>query len=590
MAFKRLIPSLATRVLWITLAFLILPLSLYSFFMYQEDSEDHKETAFLTMQILLQSRIEDVEVKIKNALDVLYTLGSNPNLLDNSDVLKDVSSNLEADDDIMLLELKNNQYICTYSKNPTLIGKDFSSLKVVRGAKQYGQTAGLERIDENTNQFVVASNFNTFILLFTSDTTSLIESLEIVDVQYPLELSILSKNYFIVASTDSSLIGTKVDQKYSKPKGSIAKIFTLNAQDGIHFALMKKITTTSMSLMIDTPKKALDLALWETYAFKLLLFLILIFVFGGLLVFFLTKRMARPFYQLSDVMTRVADGDLDQRFCPDKMGFEINQLGLNLNTMLDRLIHHMKTAQKEKIKREEVEVELKVASEIQKTLLPHSLPQLKSLELSAKYIPAKEVCGDFYDLFQIKNKLLIVVADGSGKGVSACLISHTLRSLLRSQAYEHSNLDEILKNANQLFYEDIHETSMFVTAWVGLLDLKTFKFEYASCGHPLVFLKTQNKLSTLETKGIALGVDPSIHIEIKKHQLEKDDLLFLFTDGLIEQQNPKGQLFGMQRAKKLLDKQLSSQELIKHSLKTFNHFKSSASQDDDITLLAIRHI
>jgi HAMP domain-containing protein len=597
MSFKRFIPSLAGRILAITLAFLIIPLSIFSIYLFKKEQKDDREKVLLTMQVLLQSRIKDINAKIFKEQELLHTLNQKMINQDAVKVIMDANATLDGqnEEQIVLLERSNTgAFICTYSPDHNLIGKDLSYLKVVQEAYNEGRQADLISLLNKKPRFVVASSFidldatkPSIVLLFVSNPNLFIEDLKFVDIAYPLQLSLVGGNYEITASTFNDLLGTIVPRQYYSPNLPISKVFTFDLNGKQQLALIKSIGSTHMKMMVNVQESILDFYLWKIYGIHLLILFLSIFLIGGLIVFLLSRRATRPLIQLTNVMSAVADGNLQARFKKDPFGFEISKLGLHFNDMLDHLIQSIQKAQKEQLKREEIESELKIASAIQKTLLPITLPKIKKIEIDAHYTSAKEVCGDFYDLHVHKDRLFMVIADGSGKGVSACLVSYTLKSYLRSLGNQNLKLDTLLQRANQLFCEDVKENNMFVTAWLGILNTKTLKLEYASCGHPMAQLKRKGIIEELSTQGIALGVDPNISIEVKSLQLKKQDLLFFYTDGLIEQQNKHGQLFGKGRVALLLEQENGPKEMVHTTLNKWKHFKEGQPQDDDLTLLSL---
>lgn len=319
--------------------------------------------------------------------------------------------------------------------------------------------------------------------------------------------------------------------------------------------------------------------------------LFLIFILGGALTLLITRRMAKPLADLSETMDTVAGGDLEARYTKDPMGFEINVLGSHFNHMVDSLLRHRATAEKERIAREVLSNELKIGQEIQKSLFPKSVPDFPGLEIAAGFIPAKEVAGDFYDLFKVGSKLMIVIADASGKGISACLYSLAVRSILRAEAASSDNLSEIIRRTNNLFCLDTDDSGTFVTAWIGLFDSSTYMLEYSSCGHPFAILKHKNgSIKELATAGTALGVVPFDKVETSLAQLSTHDQLLLYTDGIIDTHDPHKHLFGKKRLLELVSsgKDASAQKMIDRLFAEIESFSSGARQHDDLTLLAFK--
>ncbi len=267
---------------------------------------------------------------------------------------------------------------------------------------------------------------------------------------------------------------------------------------------------------------------------QLAAFLLLLGLFGGGLVTALTRRFARPLRALAHTMGRVASGNLDARYTPDAWGFEINQLGLQCNAMLDKLFRTHKEVQVQRAGREKLAEELRIGHEIQKSLLP-PLPPIAGLDLGAGFVPSQEVSGDLYDFFPLPDgRLLIIIGDAAGKGIPACLFSLTLRSTLRATALNVPNLSQLIERVNRLLLLDTVSSSFFITAWIGLFNPQTRELEYASQGHPhALFRKANGTVSELSTSGMALGIT-DLKAMTATMTLQSGDLILLYTDGLVE--------------------------------------------------------
>ena len=224
------------------------------------------------------------------------------------------------------------------------------------------------------------------------------------------------------------------------------------------------------------------------------------------------------------------------------------------------------------------------------SMLPSEIPELKELDIATGFIPAKEVGGDFYDLFMPKDKKLVVsIADTSGKGISACLYSLGIRSMLRSFCSITQNLHEIIKKANELFMKDTKDTGTFVTLWLGIYDLETNVLQYCNMGHNPPYLKRGDHLATLKTEGMALGVVPVEEIHVNEVKLEKDDQITLYTDGVIDVQNKKHEFFKESSLVNVLQKtQGSAQDVVKSIMQEVNLFKEDTDYPDDLTIVSIK--
>jgi HAMP domain-containing protein len=266
---------------------------------------------------------------------------------------------------------------------------------------------------------------------------------------------------------------------------------------------------------------------FRAYLFRFLSFFAFVGILGGSIVWLLMRRFSRPLKSLCGVMQKVGEGASHVRYKQDWMGFEINQLGERFNQMLESMQAQREEVEKQRLARERLAEELRIGKKIQLSLLP-SLPEFPEMDVGARFLPAREVGGDFYDLFLLPDgSIFIAMADTAGKGVSACLYSLGLRSMLRSLSLLGSDLSEIVLHANDLFLHDARQSGVFVTLWAGIYDPAQRQLTYCSQGHPPAILLRGKKLEELWTAGISLGAQSFDVVPVKKMKLLPDDLLFL---------------------------------------------------------------
>lgn len=329
----------------------------------------------------------------------------------------------------------------------------------------------------------------------------------------------------------------------------------------------------------------------QSYYFRFATMLLFVGGIGGGAVYLFTRRIARPLANLCKTMDRVSEGAVHARYTRDWMGFEINDLGLQFNQTLDALLQNAEAAERERLGREKLAAELHIGREIQANLLPLHIPGLPGIDVAAGYFGAQEVNGDFYDLFQLENgNLFIAICDTAGKGISACLFSLGLRSILRSLASTMKDLSELVRKANDLYLMDAHESSMFSTVWLGVYDPKKQKLIYCSQGHPPALLLRKEECRELWTPGIALGAGKVDIVPTKELSLERGDTLVLYTDGVIEAHNAENELFGKGKlCQVLLSNEAQTAEQIKNQvLEKVRLFSQGTPQHDDMTLLVLR--
>jgi len=238
--------------------------------------------------------------------------------------------------------------------------------------------------------------------------------------------------------------------------------------------------------------------------------------------------------------------------------------------------------------------ELRIASEIQRSFLPERLPPVSGFDLAATTIPAREVGGDFYDLIIKDENLQFVIADVSGKGVPAALFMALSRTIVRACASTHESVAERLSCANNMIVADSRSVAsgMFVTLFFANLNKKERSLVYANAGHnpPLLFRATTSSIEMMEVTGVALGMGPDMEYEQRRVAIESGDILFLYTDGVVEAMNDKEELFGQNRLRSSLaaaTKQ-SAQGILDSILCDLCQFTEGEEQSDDITAIVIK--
>jgi sigma-B regulation protein RsbU (phosphoserine phosphatase) len=245
--------------------------------------------------------------------------------------------------------------------------------------------------------------------------------------------------------------------------------------------------------------------------------------------------------------------------------------------------------------RERIESELRIAREIQMSMLPRvfpPFPERKEFELFAIVDPAREVGGDFYDFFFVdKDTLCIVIGDVSGKGVPAALFMATSKTLLRTEALRGLSCDEILSRVNNTLCPD-NQTCMFVTVFCLMLNTETGEIQFSNAGHNPPLISTSGRPFEFVDvpKGFVLGAMENTKYESRRLMLEPNDIVYVYTDGVTEAMNPQTQLFSEQRLRTCLSnlRVEDMTELIHRVRQEIMTFAQGAPQSDDIAMLALR--
>lgn len=237
--------------------------------------------------------------------------------------------------------------------------------------------------------------------------------------------------------------------------------------------------------------------------------------------------------------------------------------------------------------------EIKIAQQIQSTLLPAEPIKSIHFEVTGYCLPADKVGGDYFDYFFRSDKLLdIVIADVSGHSIGPSLFMVETRSAIRAQVHQMGTPSETLSLLNNFLYHDLNNSDFFITLFYLQYDIATQKLSFANAGHPppLWFNTCSNKCSQLDAEGLILGVHENVVFEEKVIGLDEGDLILLYTDGLTEAENSKGEFFGAERVHDLLMAyaQQSPKQIIAALLSQLKEFCQSEKFNDDITLMVFK--
>jgi sigma-B regulation protein RsbU (phosphoserine phosphatase) len=248
----------------------------------------------------------------------------------------------------------------------------------------------------------------------------------------------------------------------------------------------------------------------------------------------------------------------------------------------------------EEIKKNKIEEELKVAKNIQEGLLPNTNFNFDRLEISCSSQPARIIGGDFYDVIKLDDdKVLVVIADVSGKGLPAALYMAKVQALIRFASKIFKTPKEIISEVNKQVYDKFEKKS-FVTVSLGMFDLKTNKVRFIRAGHNPAIFARNGSIELLNTRGIGLGLDRNDlfnkNLDEYEIQLDKESLLLFYTDGLNEAMNAHKEEFGMERLINIVkqNKGLRPAEISNNLSEEVRNFVHNAEQHDDITLVVVK--
>jgi predicted ester cyclase len=245
--------------------------------------------------------------------------------------------------------------------------------------------------------------------------------------------------------------------------------------------------------------------------------------------------------------------------------------------------------EQERIERERVEQDLRVARSIQQASLPKEVPTLEGWQITPFYRPAREVGGDFYDFHLLsEGRVGLVVGDATGKGVPAALVMSTTCGMLRLAAQSYSSPGVMLQGVNEVLFPNI-PANMFVTCFYAILDPESGLLRYANAGHDLPYLHHDGDAEELRARGMPLGLMPGMSYKEKETIVQAGESALLYSDGLVEAHDPKGEMFGFPRLRALIAEHGEDRSLGDLLLEELYSFVGEGwEQEDDITLLTLR--
>jgi sigma-B regulation protein RsbU (phosphoserine phosphatase) len=262
------------------------------------------------------------------------------------------------------------------------------------------------------------------------------------------------------------------------------------------------------------------------------------------------------------------------------------------NRQLAQAYEELKAAQAKLIEKEKLEAEIRIARELQRSILPKSRPQLPGLDFGMLIEPMESVGGDFFDFILLDDERIgLVMGDVSDHGVPAAIFMALTYSLMRVEARRNQSPGEVLRAVNQQLL-DMNASGMFVTILYGVLNRTTREFQFARAGHelPLILNAQREPLPLKFGPGQLLGIFPELRLDEQCIDLPADSLLVMYTDGVTEARSPGEEMFGEERLQAVLyaGRNPTAQAACEAILADVRAFSDYAAQRDDITIIAMQ--
>ena len=336
----------------------------------------------------------------------------------------------------------------------------------------------------------------------------------------------------------------------------------------------------------------------KNYLASVLLFTALVVVLVSVFsLFYLRNKFLKPINKVSAEASRFARENTKG----EELGFisnyrELSELAGSIDTMETDMVKYMENLMSVTAEKQRISTELSLATRIQTAMLPHvfpPFPERTEFDIYASMNPAKEVGGDFYDFFLIDNDHLgLVMADVSGKGVPAALFMMASKIILQSCAMLGGSPAEILTKTNEAICSNNQE-EMFVTVWLGILEISTGKLTAANAGHEYPVIRNAGGRFELfkDKHGFVIGGMSGAKYREYEIQMEPGSKLFLYTDGVPEATDADKNMFGTERMVDALnaEPEASPEGILKNVRSAVDSFVKEAEQFDDLTMLCIEY-
>ena len=397
-------------------------------------------------------------------------------------------------------------------------------------------------------------------------------------------------------------ITKEVKEKTSKIKISLTeKLIVIFIITGAIIA----IVTGIRSILTITGGEGAEIQFWESVYLNITIILTIFYVSSIGFLWYIEKNITTPIESISDIVKNYVGDSEDISNSSDIIAkceqyvtkeSEVGILANSFQKMVRDLEIYVKNLKQVTTEKERINTELNVARKIQEDMLPRKFPpfpERNEFDIYALAMPAKEVGGDFYDFFLIDdNHLAMVIADVSGKGVPAALFMVVTKTLIKNQAQLGKSAAEVFTTVNNQLYEG-NDENMFVTAFMGILEIDTGIFTYVNAGHNPPLLKYANQdYNWLKAKpGFVLAGMENMEYHQNEITLKTGDKICLYTDGVTEATNNNDELFGESRLLEIMNnkKDSSLTEQLSQVKKEVDIFMSGGEQFDDITMLIMEY-
>ena len=362
------------------------------------------------------------------------------------------------------------------------------------------------------------------------------------------------------------------------------------------YVFYKPLGHTGCSMAIVCPESDIFAGFHRLYNAVIAIVLVGLIVMFYFFIRIITSELS-PLHRLAKEAETIASGNFGAPLPNFERIDEIGQLSHSFAGMQQSLVKYISELKDTTAQKASIERDLNIASGIQKGMLPKDFPTYpdrKDVQIYASLVPAKEVGGDLFDFYFRNQKLYFCIGDVSGKGIPASLFMAVTRSIFRTVSAHESKPDRIITAMNKAMSE-MNNTNMFVTLFVGVLDLPTGRLLYSNAGHDAPLLVGAGVGELPCDANIPVGVMPDWNYSMQEAQIYTNTTIFLFTDGLTEAMDINYAQFRMERVSAVASQALEAhkiepKQLIARMNEAVGEFVGDAEQSDDLTMMAIQFI
>jgi sigma-B regulation protein RsbU (phosphoserine phosphatase) len=406
-------------------------------------------------------------------------------------------------------------------------------------------------------------------------------------ITHPLRDRILNESYFILADVTADTIDNRIGYEMIDGKTGMEAV----DRDGTKFYInYAPIERTGWSMATVIPAK---LIFSRSMIFGGIV--VAVMLIGLAILFFICHhiliRVTKPLTLFAKSADEVAQGNLNASLPQILSHDEMKRLHDSFAMMQTSLKEQMEELKQVNETKGRIEGELNAAKDIQMSMLPKlfpAYPDRDDIDIYGQLTSAKEVGGDLFDFFIRDDKLFFCIGDVSGKGIPASLVMAMTRSLFRNIANHESRPEKIVSLINEAM-SDGNDSNMFVTFFLGVLDLQTGQLHYCNAGHDWPYIVGNGITELKSDPNLPVGTFSDTVYCLEEYRMPEGTILFMYTDGLTEAQDSQNNLFGDQRIVDVLQTGGSCKEIIAKMTEAVHKFVGDAEQSDDLTMLAIQY-